>query len=102
MLKINPLPIVTGSCSPEHEEGSALTRFVPLKSNATFEPVLYIDTQAPVANLYAGAEKRLRMARELLECLEGVDECDIRPIASCALMLIIEGCNIMAAADRPF
>ena len=77
-----------------------MTRFVPLKSNNTHSPVLHIDSQAPLDFLFASADRRIRMARHLLECLEGADDCDVRYMANAALMLLSDGCDTLAAVEK--
>ncbi|WP_341523270.1 hypothetical protein AABC73_08940 [Pseudomonas sp. G.S.17] len=77
-----------------------MTRFVPLKSNNTDTPILHIDSQAPLDFLFASADRRIRMARHLLECLEGADDCDVRYMANAALMLLSDGCDTLAAVEK--
>lgn len=77
-----------------------MTRFIPLKSNNTDTPVLHIDTQAPLDFLFASADRRIRMARHLLECLDGVDDGDLRYMANAALMLLSDGCDALDAVEK--
>jgi hypothetical protein len=55
-----------------------MDRFLPLTSNNTDQPVLHIDTEAPLDFLFACADRRVRMARYLLECGETLDEDELR------------------------
>ncbi|WP_122664842.1 hypothetical protein [Pseudomonas viridiflava] len=77
-----------------------MNRFVPLKSNNTDSPVMHMDTQAPLDFLFASADRRLRMARHLLETLDGADECDVRCIANAALMLLSDGCDALTVVEK--
>jgi hypothetical protein len=77
-----------------------MTRFIPLKSNNTDNPVMHIDSQAPLEFLYASADRRIRMAQHLLETLEGADECDVRYIANAALVLLSDGCDALSAVEK--
>ncbi len=77
-----------------------MTRFVPLRSNNTDTPVLHIDSQAPLDFLFASADRRIRMARRLLECLDGADDSDVRYMANAALMLLSDGCDALDAVEK--
>lgn len=77
-----------------------MTRFVPLKSNNCATPVMHLDAQAPLEFVFASADRRIRMARHLLDCLDGTDDCDVRHIANAALMLLSDGCDAMAVVER--
>ena len=77
-----------------------MTRFIPLKSNNCACPVLHIDTEAPLDYLYASADRRIRMARHLLGCLDGVEDREVRYIANSALMLLSDGCDALDAVER--
>lgn len=76
------------------------SRCTPSPPTRPQRPVLQVDTHAPLEHLYATADSRIRMARHLLECIEGADDCDVRHIASSALMLLGDGCAAMAAVER--
>ena len=77
-----------------------MTRFVPLKSNNTDNPVMHIDSQAPLDFLFASADRRIRMARRLLECLDGADDGDVRYMANAALMLLSDGCDALDLVEK--
>lgn len=77
-----------------------MNRFVPLKSNNTDSPVMHIDSHAPLDFLFASADRRIRMARYLLETLDGADECDVRCIANAALMLLSDGCDALTVVEK--
>ncbi len=77
-----------------------MNRFVPLKSNNTDNPVMHIDSQAPLDFLFASADRRIRMACYLLETLDGADECDVRCIANAALMLLSDGCDALTVVEK--
>ncbi|MEX5574060.1 hypothetical protein Q1J52_14125 [Pseudomonas lijiangensis] len=77
-----------------------MTRFVPLKSNNTDNPVMHIDSQAPLDFLFASADRRIRMARRLLECLDGADDADVRYMANAALMLLSDGCDALDLVEK--
>lgn len=77
-----------------------MNRFIPLKSNNTDSPVMHIDSQAPLDFLFASADRRIRMARYLLETLDGADDCDVRCIANAALMLLSDGCDALKVVEK--
>jgi hypothetical protein len=69
-------------------------------SEISNNPVLHIDSQAPLGFLFASADRRIRMARHLLEWLEGADDCDVRYMANAALMLLSDGCDALDAVEK--
>jgi hypothetical protein len=77
-----------------------MTRFIPLKSNNTDHPVLHIDTEAPLDFLFASADRRIRIARHLLECLDSAEDREVRYLANAALMLLSDGCDAMDAVEK--
>jgi hypothetical protein len=77
-----------------------MNRFIPLKSNNTDRPVMHIDSQAPLDFLFASADRRIRMARHLLETLDGADDCDVRSIANAALLLLSDGCDALGVVEK--
>lgn len=77
-----------------------MSRFLPLKSNNTDTPVMHIDSHAPLDFLFASADRRIRMARYLLETLDGADECDVRCITNAALMLLSDGCDALTVVEK--
>ena len=78
----------------------SMNRFIPLKSNNTETPVLHIDTHAPLDFLFASADRRIRMARHLLDCMDGVDDSDLRNVANAALMLLSDGCDALDVVEK--
>ncbi|MFJ3484911.1 hypothetical protein ACIPL1_16205 [Pseudomonas sp. NPDC090202] len=76
-----------------------MTRFIPLKSNNSACPVLHIDTEAPLDYLYASADRRIRMARQLLQYLDSVEDQEVRYLANCALILLSDGCDALEAVE---
>ncbi|MCD5990893.1 hypothetical protein K3169_10000 [Pseudomonas phytophila] len=61
---------------------------------------MHIDSQAPLDFLFASADRRIRMARYLLETLDGADDCDVRCIANAALMLLSDGCDALTVVEK--
>lgn len=77
-----------------------MERFLPLTSNNTDQPVLHIDTEAPLDYLFACADRRVRMARYLLECTETADDGDLRHIANVARLLLVDSCDALSVVER--
>lgn len=77
-----------------------MDRFLPLTSNNTDQPVLHIDTEAPLDYLFACADRRVRMARYLLECTETADDDDLRHMTNVARMLLVDGCDALSVVER--
>lgn len=55
---------------------------------------------APLQTLFANADRRIRLARDLLECLEGADACDKPHLTHAARLLLDDGCEVMAAMEK--
>jgi hypothetical protein len=79
-----------------------MSRYIPLKSNNTNNPVMHIDGDAPLEFLFASADRRIRMAQHLLGSLDGADDGDVRLIANAALMLLSDGCDALAVVEHQF
>lgn len=47
-----------------------ICNFIPLTRNGTDHPVLYLDTNASLCDLYTCAQQRIGAARNLLEILD--------------------------------
>lgn len=77
-----------------------MNRFIPLKSNNTDSPVMHLDSHAPLEFMFASADRRIRMARHLLETLDGADDCDVRYIANAALLLLSDGCDALTVVEK--
>ncbi|MFS2161523.1 hypothetical protein ACCD10_29880 [Pseudomonas sp. Pseusp122] len=55
---------------------------------------------APLQTLFANADQRIRLARDLLECLEGADACDKPHLTHAARLLLDDGCEVMAVMEK--
>jgi hypothetical protein len=77
-----------------------MDRFLPLTSNNTDQPVLHIDTEAPLDFVFACADRRIRMARYLLDCAETVDEDELRHMAHVARLLLVDGCDALSVVEK--
>lgn len=55
---------------------------------------------APLETLFTHADQRIRLARHLLECLEGADACDKPHLTEAARLLLDDGCEVMATMEK--
>ncbi|MGE7960168.1 hypothetical protein ACQKQA_27080 [Pseudomonas sp. NPDC089530] len=79
-----------------------MTEFIPLQSNLTSTPVLYLNPKAPVADLHGCAVQRVKATRDLmhsLNCLslKGVNDQDLQHIVNAAHLLLQDGCDALDA-----
>ncbi|WP_081232189.1 hypothetical protein [Pseudomonas chlororaphis] len=69
---------------------------VPLTRNDTDHPVLYLDANASLSDLYTCAQQRIGAARNLLEildCASGVQ--DVAQIRFAIGLLLSDGCDLL-------
>jgi len=79
-----------------------MTDFIPLHSNLTNTPVLYLNPNAPASDLHGCAVQRFKATRDLmhsLNCLslKGVHDQDLRHIVNAAHLLLQDGCDALDA-----
>lgn len=79
------------------------SRFRPLKSNYSNNPVLVIDTDASQTDLLDAADQRMRAATDLLEtlycvCFKQADVKDIPNIINALYLLMQDGCDLLETA----
>jgi hypothetical protein len=77
-----------------------MDRFLPLTSNNSNQPVLHIDTEAPLDYLFACADRKIRMARCLLDCTETVEDGDLRHMTNVARLLLVDGCDALSVVEK--
>ncbi|NWD50333.1 hypothetical protein [Pseudomonas gingeri] len=82
-----------------------MTNFRPLQSNLTQVPVLYLNLDAPVRDLYELAVQRIKAARDLshsLTCMSIGNTCDrdLYHFAGAAYLLLQDGCDALDALQR--
>ncbi|WP_455923609.1 hypothetical protein [Pseudomonas putida] len=75
-------------------------RFNPIPTSLCPSPVIHLDTNAPLSDIFNFADQRLNLARHVLASLEGADECDYRLLARAAQVLLEDGCGVMGAIER--
>jgi hypothetical protein len=74
-------------------------------SNTTSTPVLYIDAQAPLADLYEFADTGVRAVRDMVKSLASMsirtgDDTDLAHFATVAYLLLEPSCNAFEIIDR--
>ncbi len=74
--------------------------FIPLTAIDCLIPALLIDRNAPADVLHANAAARVRAATQLMETLsnrdlELADTVDLRQIATVAMILLRDGCDLL-------
>jgi hypothetical protein len=80
-------------------------RYIPLCPNGNPTPILYIDANAPLDELQAFAEQRVRSVAQVLESLslvsgESLEGRDLAYIAHLAARVLEEGCEVMAVMQK--
>jgi|GEM_PF-5876534 len=69
---------------------------VPLTRNDTDHPVLYLDANASLSDLYACAQQRIGAARNLLEILDCASSAqDVAQIRFAIGLLLSDGCDLL-------
>ncbi|MFZ4967391.1 hypothetical protein ACL9RJ_24350 [Pseudomonas sp. Mn2068] len=82
-----------------------MTNLRPLQSNLTQVPVLYLNLDVPVRDLYELAVQRIKAARDLshsLTCMSIGNTCDrdLYHFAGAAYLLLQDGCDALDALQR--
>lgn len=77
-----------------------IERFKPISTSLSNSPVVHLDTQAALSDIFSFADQRLNLARHVLAALEGADECDYRHLARAAQVLLEDGCGVMGVIER--
>lgn len=82
-----------------------MTRFTALSSNFTANPVLHLDTQAPMADLLEFTELRMRAANNMLKGLacmsaRNTEDADLSHFALAAYLLLEPGCVALNVLDQ--
>lgn len=77
-----------------------MPKFSPLQSNPSETPVLYLDSEAPLADLQAFAAQRCKAARDLMWSVSGLDinetnGKDLSHFAMAAWLLLQDGCDAL-------
>jgi len=79
-----------------------ICNLVPLTRNDTDHPVLYLDANASLSDLYTCAQQRIGAARNLLEildCASGAQ--DVAQIRFAIGLLLSDGCDLLSTlGDR--
>ncbi|AZD85301.1 hypothetical protein C4K14_2477 [Pseudomonas chlororaphis subsp. aureofaciens] len=76
---------------------SHVCNFVPLTRNDSDHPVLYLDANAPLSDLYTGAQQRIGAARNLLEILDCASSAqDLTQICFAIGLLLSDGCDLLS------
>jgi hypothetical protein len=80
-------------------------RYIPLCPNGNPIPILYIDANAPLDELQAFAEQRVRSVAQVLDSLslvsgESLEGRDLAYIAHLAAQVLEEGCEVMAVMQK--
>jgi len=84
-----------------------MTQYRPLQSNLTEVPVLYLNLDTPVRDLYECAIQRIKAARDLshsLTCMSIGNTCDrdLQHFASASYLLLQDGCDALDAMQGRF
>jgi len=84
-----------------------MSNFRLLQSNLTEVPVLYLNLDAPVRDLYECAIQRIKAARDLshsLTCMSIGNTCDrdLQHFASASYLLLQDGCDALDAMQGRF
>ncbi|MEQ7919841.1 hypothetical protein ABQX22_11655 [Xanthomonas sp. WHRI 1810A] len=79
-----------------------MTQYTPLSQHPN--TVLFINPDAPIADLHACAVQRLQAVKNLMTCLDGTrkndpDETDLASLADVARLLLQDSCDILEAVD---
>jgi hypothetical protein len=80
-------------------------RYIPLTQHGLESPVLLLDSQAPLKDLHACAELRVRLATRFLDALASLkphesEEWDLAAIAGTAHLLMQEACDLNGVIER--
>ncbi|MDP9510623.1 hypothetical protein Q7O56_16330 [Pseudomonas protegens] len=81
-----------------------MDQYLPLKSNLTDTPILLIDGNANVEDIYFCTQQRLRAAANLLETLIGLnflhaDPKDVTHIVNALYLLVQDSCDLLEATQ---
>jgi len=76
-------------------------RYIPLCPNGNPTPVLYIDANAPLDELHAFAEQRVRFVTQVLDSLslttaESLEARDLVRFAQLTALVLEESCEVLA------
>ncbi len=79
-----------------------MTQFTPLSQHP--DTVLFINPDAPLADLHACAVQRLQAVKNLMTCLDGTrkndpEETDLANLAHVAGLLLQDSCDVLEAMD---
>lgn len=82
-----------------------MSELIPLSSTPTDTPVLLINTSAPLVDILACADQRIRAIKKLmttLSCMTActADESDLFQIADMASLLLADGCSLLSVAQK--
>ena len=77
-----------------------MSDFLPCDSNCTSNPVLFIDADAPMADLFQFADARVRAVRDMLKSLasmgyRSLDDDDLSHFATGCALLLENGCDAL-------
>lgn len=80
-------------------------RYIPLSPNGSTTPILYIDAHAPLHQLQAFAEQRVRSVAQVFDSLSfsgaaNLEGRDLAHIAQLAAQALEEGCELMALVQQ--
>jgi hypothetical protein len=82
-----------------------MTQYIPLSQHP--DSVLFINPDAPLADLHACAVQRLQAVINLMTCLDGTrnkdpDEADIASLSQVASLLLQDSCDVLEAMEVQF
>ncbi|WP_166365473.1 hypothetical protein [Pseudomonas akapageensis] len=76
-----------------------------IEFSASSNPVLCLNPHAPLADIYAYADRRIRLARNLARSLSGMtpastEDGDVHAISETFSILLEDGCNALEVIER--
>lgn len=82
-----------------------MTHYVPSQTNATATPVQFLDANAPLNELFAYADLRIRTVRNMLKSLScmtvrTLDDTDLGHFATAAYLLLETGCDALQVVEQ--
>lgn len=80
-------------------------RYIPLCPNGSTTPILYIDANAPLDELHAFAEQRVRFVAQVLDSLslttaESLEARDLVRFAQLTALVLEESCEVLALVQQ--
>jgi hypothetical protein len=81
---------------------SDFPRYIPLTQQGLDNTVLLLDSQAPLKDLHACVDLRVRLATEFLDAVAGKrpDDCGLSAMAGTAHLLMQEACDVSRVIEK--